>query len=185
MRNLFQKFVLGCASVLLVTAVPAIAQADDAAQPFSITLTTGYGAFTSQSQTSQTAEGKVETTNWVSKSPTGEAVIVTVSTMPGKILDPAKMISGTRDALLKSLKATLESEEKVEGTMPATSLMFNNGSAYLRARLIVSDNQLFQLLYVGRSAEQRALPNVSQLFDSFQVKATAPQTASAATPAKQ
>jgi hypothetical protein len=138
---------------------------------FAITLPAGFGEFTKQAQTTDGKEGKIETTNWISKSPTGEAVVVTMSKMSGKILAPEKIINGTRDALLKSLHATIDSEEKLTGDLPGTGLTFHNKSAFLRSRLAVKGDRLYQVLYVGRTAEQRVLPVVGEMFQSFQISA--------------
>lgn len=150
-------------------------------ESFSVTLPVGFGQFTSQTQKSKAPDGgEIETTNYVSKSPTGEAVVVTVSRMPAKVLDPQKLMNSTRDTLISSLKATLESEQKVEGELPSVELLFHGQSAnppYLRSRLAVQDDRFFQILYVGRNEAQRALPSVARLFESFQV---APAAAPAA-----
>lgn len=165
--------VAAAASLFLFGAVQA-----HAAEPFSIALPTGFGAFATQSQSVDAPDGKIETTNWISKSPSGEAVVITVSKMPAKILSPEKLMDGTRDSLLKSLNATLESEKQIEGSLPTTDLRFKSAGAFLASRVLVDDSNLYQLLYVGRSAEQRATPAVGQMFDSFKV--TAPVTAEAA-----
>ena len=165
------------AAVLLVAAAAGAEQVSNDA--FSLTLPTGFGAFTSQTQSTAGKDGKVvETTNWISKSPTGEAIVVTLSKMPGKILNPDQMIQGTRDALLKSLNATVDSEEKIEGETPAARMQFHSANAFLRSRLVVDNDRLYQLLYVGRSAEQRGSPSVADLFTSFHINTT--QTAQAA-----
>jgi hypothetical protein len=164
--------VAAAASLFLFSAVTA-----SAAEPFSIALPTGFGAFTTQSQTVDAPDGKIETSNWISKSPTGEAVVVTVSKMPAKILSPEKLMASSRDSLLKSLNATLESETKVEGRLAGTQLNFKSTGAWLSSRVLVDDSSLYQLLYVGRSEEMRANPSVSQMFESFQV--TAPAVAAA------
>lgn len=170
----------GVAIILTLVLVGAV-HADEAAmdvqnEAFRITLPAGFAAFTSQAQAVKAAEGTIETTNWISKAPTGEAVVVTVSKMPGKILDPATLMTSTRESLLKSLNATLENEEKVEGEKPATNLMFRSASAaFLRSRLVVDGDRLYQLLYVGRSEEQRAAGTVGQLFDSFHINTPAVQ----------
>ncbi len=60
--------------------------------------------------------------------------------------------------------------------------MFHSGTnAFLRARLAVKDDSLYQLLYVGRSADQRAVPAVEELFASFKING--PVSAAAAQPA--
>lgn len=159
------------AAMLLVAAAAGADQVSNDA--FSLTLPPGFGAFAAQTQSTTGKDGKVvETTNWVSKAPTGEAVVVTLSKMPGKILNPDQMIQGTRDALLKSLNATIDSEEKIEGETPAARMQFHSANAFLRSRLVVDNDRLYQLLYVGRSAEQRGAPSVGQMFTSFHVNAT-------------
>ena len=142
---------------------------------FSITLPEGFGEFTTQAQSSDSPEGKIETTNWISKAPTGEAVVVTVSKMPGRIGDAEKAIAGARDSLLKSLNATLETEEKLEGEQPASNLLFKSAGAFLRSQLLVDGERMVQVLYVGRSEEQRGGAAVGEMFASFRL-AAAPET---------
>ena len=156
------------AAALLLSASLA-AQTPAPAQPFQVTLPAGFSGFESKSQSSETKDGKIETTNWIAKAPTGEAVVVTVSTMPAKINDPEKMINSTRDALLASLKATVETDEPVQADVPYRRLIFKNDAAFLRARLMVDDNRFYQVLYVGRNAGQRNAPAVGQFFDSFKI----------------
>jgi hypothetical protein len=184
MKGLVRKFTLNAVSLLLIAAMP---QAAKAAEPtpvqndsFSLTLPAGFTPFTEHAQSANSPGGTIMTTNWISKAPTGDAIVVTVSKMPKKIQSPDKLFGGTRDSLLKSLKATLDSEEKVAAAIPTTALMFHSEQAYLRARLAVSSDHFYQVLYVGRSAEQRSLPFVEQLFDSFHINAAAPVVASAA-----
>ena len=143
-----------------------IAAAAQAAEPFTLTLPTGFGAYAKQSQMA----GKIEVTNWISKSPTGEAVVVTMSKMPGKILDPGKLFDSTRDSLVKSQNLTLDSEEKGTGTPPSAKMAFHAGSnVFLKSRLIASDDKLYQVLYVGHTTEQRDNPAVASMLDSFSI----------------
>ncbi len=137
--------------------------------PFTIALPEGFGAFATQSQKAQSPEGTIEATNWISKAPSGEAVVVTVSKMPGPIGDAEKAFAGTRDSLLKSLGATLDSETKVEGATATTDLAFRSSGAFLRSRMMVSGDMLVQVLYVGRSEEQRAGAAVTKMFESFAI----------------
>ncbi len=174
MKKPFWKAMIAAASLVMVTAVTTGAMAEETAaapaDPFSVALPSGFSAFAKQTQTAKTKDGTVETTNWISKAPTGEAVVVTVSKMPGRILDPAKMIDSTRDSLVKSLNAIIESDEKFPGDLVAEQVMFHSGTnAFLRARLAVKNDSLYQLLYVGRSTEQRAVPAIEQLFGSFKI----------------
>lgn len=176
MRNRFATYRTVIFAVLLMVAA-AGAHADDANDVFTMTLPPGYTEFTKQVQTTKAPEGEIETTNWISKAPTGEAVVVTSSRMPGKILDPEKMIASTRTSLLASLNATLESEEPRQGDVPSTRMLFRSDAAYFRGRLTVVDDRLYQLLYVGRSEDQRAASAVGEMFNSFRLTvATGPQS---------
>ena len=169
------RILFGMVSALLVVMPAAAAEIHDT---FDVALPAG---FADPAKTTMTSSG-IETTTWVSKSPTGEAVVVSVSKMPARIADPAKLMDSTRDSLLKSVKGTLESEQPVAGDMPSRLLVFRSGTAFLRSRLVVSGDKLYQLLYVGRSEEQRAVPAVMQMFDSFKVTAPAMTSSVAAAP---
>ena len=162
------RFAAAGAVLLLATAAGAEQVTNDA---FSVTLPPGFGAFTKQTQTVTGKEGKIETTNWISKAPTGEAIVVTVSKMPGKILNPTQMIDGTRDALLKSLNASVDNETKLPGDVPAKVVTFHSANAFLESQLAVNNDLLYQLLYVGRSADQRGAATVTDMFSSFHVNA--------------
>jgi hypothetical protein len=164
MRNVARLLTVAAAALMLASAAGADQITNEA---FAINLPTGFGAFAKQAQ--PVGDKKIETTNWISKSPTGEAVVVTVSKLPGKILDPTKMMASTRDGLLKTLNATIDTDEKVAGDMPSELLTFHNASAFLRSSLVVNHDRLVQLLYVGRSADQRALPGVTEMFNSFHI----------------
>lgn len=146
-----------------------VAPAALAQETFKIALPSGYGAFAKSVQTVPSPEGPIEATNWVSKAPTGEAIVVTKSQMPGKILNPEKLFAGTRDSLLKSLKATLENEENRAGDQPSVRLLFKSDAAVFRSRLLVDGDVFYQLLYVGRTAEQRQQPAVAAVFESFAI----------------
>lgn len=158
-------------ALMLAAALPLAAQSSAEHEAFDITLPSGFAEFTKQVQKAESPEGIVETTNWISRAKSGEAVVVTVSKMPGHILDPNKLMDATRDSLLKSLKATLENEQDGAGELPETLLQFRSDGAVLQSKLLVDDDRLFQVLYVGRSAEQRSAPAVAQLFSSFKIAA--------------
>lgn len=189
MKQVFKKAVLGVALTAAAMIMPLTAAAEPLAvqnDSFNVTLPTGFGEFATQKQSTKAADGTIETTTWISKSITGEALVITVSKMPGKILDPAKLMASTKDSLLKSLNAEFESEQAVEGNLPAMNLRFKSGgAAFLLSRLMVDEDRLFQVLYVGRSDEQRNGDSVVGLFDSFQIaaKAAAEPVAPAAAPA--
>lgn len=163
MKTRSRVIVLLCS----LAAFAVAANAQEAENPFTVKLPEGYAAFTTKLQTVPSPDGEIRATNWISKAPTGEAIIVTMSQMPGRILDAEKMMGSTRDSLLKSLSATLESEQKREGELPAVRLLFKTPNAFFRSRLMVDDDRLYQILYVGRSEEQRSAPQVAGIFESF------------------
>lgn len=169
------------ATAALMGVLPLFAQAPTPVQKpdFAVTLPPAYAAFTEQTQSMKQGEGTIQMTTYVSKNTTtNEAAVVTVSKMPGKIGDADKAFASTRDSLLKSLNATLEKEEKLPGDVAAERLLIRSNGAtpvYLQVRLVAKDDRLVQLLYVGRSEEQRNSPATAQLFDSFHlVDAPAP-----------
>ncbi len=147
---------------------------------FRIDLPGGFQPFEKRTDTQKTADGEVVTSAWIAKSSTGEALIISESKMRGKILDPDKLFDKTRDALLASLKGTIEADEKSSASASARRLLFKTPGAFIRARLMADGNRLFQILYVARSSEQRQAPAVSALFSSFQPDAAA-HTLSAST----
>lgn len=163
--KLFRKSTVTALALAVTMLAGSAAHADDAPvpnEPFKLTLPSSYGAFTKQQQTSKSPEGDIETTNWIAKASTGEAVIVTMSKMPAKIADEEKLAASTRESLLKSLGATVEAES------PGT-LLFRSSAAVFRARFTVVEDRFYQLLYVGRSDEQRNAAEVTQLFESFAI----------------
>jgi len=154
-------------AVLLSVAVAALplAAAEISGDTFHLALPAQFGAAVK----STTTKDNIQTDTWVSKAPSGEAVVVSVSKMPAKIADPTKLIDSTRDSLLQSVKGTLESDQAITGALPARSVVFRSGMAFLRSRLTVDGDRLYDVLYVGRSEEQRNAPGVGQVFDSFQI----------------
>jgi hypothetical protein len=155
------------ALIAAVLVFPFTLMAQTTGDPFSVNLPAGFSPFTKSSQVADSKDGKITTTNWVAKSPDGQAVVVSVSKMPGKILDPAKLVNSTRDGLVKSLHATMDSEETTADTPPVTRLLLHSDAAWVRARLVVVGDTLYQLVYVGHSADQRVAPAVAQMFDTF------------------
>lgn len=164
------KKTMSLLALTLTAALGLSAQEVKTNETFSIALPAGYGEFAKQTQTVKSPEGDIETTTWVSKAPTNEAVVVTLSKMPKKILNPEKLIASTRESLLKSLGATAAGEQQD---------IFQSANAWFRTRYVVEEDRFYQVLYVGRSDEQRAAPAVATLFESFAVvaPAAAPQQA--------
>ncbi|HUJ15424.1 MAG TPA: hypothetical protein VL284_16680 [Thermoanaerobaculia bacterium] len=157
--------VVGLAAAAAFAAEPTQVQNDQ----FSMTLPTGFGDFAKQTQTVSSPDGKkTEVTTYVSKSPTGEVAVVSVSKMPGKVDDADKLFASTRDALLKTTNGTLDKEEKLPGSNPGERLWFHSSNgAFLRSRLLVVGDTLYNVLYVGHSEEQRNNPAVASMLDTF------------------
>jgi hypothetical protein len=176
MNGSLQKLLRLSVAAFLIAGV--CNAADFSGDGFTITLPDG---FTAPVKSSTNKEG-IETTTWLSKVPaTGEALVISISRMRAKITDPAKMMDSTRDSLLKSVNGTLESEDAIPGEIPARRLLFHSGTAaFLRSRLTVDGDRLYDVLYVGRSEAQRAVPAVAQIFDSFKI--TPPTAAPPSTP---
>ena len=180
------RHTLAIAVLSLVTAGAALAQAppepskvtNDA---FNITLPAGFTAFTNQTKSADSPDGKIDTTTWVAKSQAGQAVIVAMTKMPGKILDPDKMNQSTRDALVKSLNGSVESEQKLAGDTSGENLMFKSNSApvFARAELIITGDRQYQVIFIGHADADRTAAPVTAMFDSF--KATAQTSTTTAT----
>lgn len=171
-------------AVALVALAPAAMAATTAVHndSFDIQLPDGFSGFEEKAQSSASEGTTMETRSWISKAPTGEAVIVTVSRMSGTILDPARLMESTRASLLKSLNASVETVEPVTGAIPASRAVFrSNGPTpvFLRSFMAVRGDSLYQLLYVGRSEEQRSAATVNEMFDAFRL-APLPETSSPA-----
>ena len=163
------RTLLSVAGAALLAAGSAAAD-DIKGDSFHLTLPAEFGT---AAKNVMNKDG-IETTTWVAKAPSGEAVVVSVSKMPAKIADAAKLMDSTRDSLLKSVNGTLESEQPIAGDIPSRGLLFRSGTAFLRSRLAVEGDRLYDVLYVGRSEAQRAVPVVAQIFDSFKIEPAAP-----------
>ena len=169
------RIAVGLAAALFFPLCAAAA--DFATDAFGITLPPGFA----DPVKTETTQSGIVTDTWVSKAPTNEAVVISISKMPARIADPVKLMDSTRDSLLKSVKGTLENEQTLTGDKPGRVIQFRSGTAFLRSRLVVDGDKLYQLLYVGRSEEQRAA--VGQMFDSFRIVAPAMTASSTQPPA--
>jgi hypothetical protein len=148
---------------IAMTASAALAQSD---APFSIQLPPGFGEFAKSTHNAQS----IETTSWLSKGAGNAAVVVTVSKFPKKINTPVKLLDSTRDGLLKSTNATLDSDDTVSTNPPTRRLVMHSSAAWVRAKLIAKSDMLYQVIFIGRSADAPNAGPVSQMFDGFQIK---------------
>jgi hypothetical protein len=165
MKKMLSLFVMTAAAATFAFSASA---AEVHTQAFTIDLPHDFPAFEKKNDVQKAGDGNIETTTWISRSPsTAEAVVIAVSTMPGKILDPQKLFDKTRDALLASLKGTLENDESSSQAVPARRLLMRTPNAFIRARLMTTGARLYQILYVARASEHRSSPEVSNMFASL------------------
>lgn len=162
---MFMKFIRFACGVLLLTGVAA--GDARAAGPLAVSLPSGFGDFSTQSQKTPSPEGDIRTTNWIARAPSGDVVILTESAMPARVLDPEKLLAGNRRSLLTSLSATLESEQKIDVPRPSRGFLFRNAAMLFRARAAVVGDRLYQLLFVTRAEDRRSAAETERLFDSF------------------
>jgi hypothetical protein len=182
----YSVLALPVALMVAIVAGPAAAHAQ--AQPFenddfSIALPAGFSEFAIQEQTIDSPSGPIVQRTFVSKDETGAAMIVTYGEMPGTILDPEEMISGSRDSLVTSVGAQVESERSldVDGAT-GRSILFAASSPtaiFARGDLMVTGPRLFQVIFLGFNQEQRAGDAVSSAFESFEIKPAAEAEAAA------
>lgn len=161
---------------LMAAAVATVgfAQTPVDQESFTITLPAGFGEFARQTQTVKSENGNIQQVTYVSKGLQGNAVIVTHGTMTGKILEPAKMMESGRDSLIKSLGAKLESENKFEiDGKPALSVSFTAEKPrpiFARTDLVVAGPRMYQVIFLGSSAEALAAESTKAMFQSFDIK---------------
>ncbi len=176
MKALSKKVVV-TAFLTLALATVGFAQTPVEQDSFSITLPAGFGEFTRQQQTVKSANGDIQQVTFVSKGLAGSAVIVTYGQMTGKILDPTAMMGSGRDSLLKSLGAKLESETQVEiDGKPGLSIVYSAEKPrpiFARTDLVVAGSRMYQVIFLGSSAEAPASESTRQMYSSFDVNEAA------------
>jgi hypothetical protein len=170
---------LTLAVAFTVAVFAGSAAANAQAQPFEnddfrIALPAGFSEFAIQEQTIDSPSGPIVQRTFVSKDETGAALIVTYGEMPGTILDPEEMISGSRDSLVTSVGAQVETERELEiNGATGRSILFAAASPteiFARGDLMVTGPRLFQVIFLGFNQEQRAGDAVSSAFESFAIK---------------
>ena len=173
MKAMSRKIAIGVvfATVALVPAV--FAQTPVQQESWSITLPAGFSEFAKQQQTVKSENGDIQQVTYVSKGTAGNAVIVTYGQMSGKILDPAATMNGGRDSLLKSLGARLENEATVEiDGKPGLSISYSAEKPrpiFARTDLVVAGPRMYQVIYLGASADAIVSETTQQMFKSFDV----------------
>jgi hypothetical protein len=174
----FSKRVVAVTFLLTVALAPAMfAQTPVERDSFRITLPAGFEEFTRQQQTVKSATGDIQQITYVSKGTGGNAVIVTYGQMAGKILDPTATMNSGRDSLLKSLGATLASEKQVQiDGKPGLSFSYSAEKPrpiFARTDLIVAGPRMYQVIFLGASAEALASEATQRMFSSFDIRESA------------
>lgn len=172
---------IAAAAVALIL-VPAGASAEMGAavntDAFSVSLPAGFSEFAKQEQVVKTPTGPMNQVTYVSKSPNGEACIVTYGEMSGPILDPKAMMVSGRDGLVKSLGATIEAEKELEiNGKKGMTFLYSAAQPrpiFARTDMVVSGARLYNVIYIGPSAEARSNQDVESLFSSFKLASAAP-----------
>lgn len=169
--------VVAAAFLTVALATTGFAQTPVDRESFSITLPTGFSEFARQEQTVKSQSGDIKQVTYVSKGVGGNAIIVTYGTMSGKILEPAAMMGSGRDSLIKSLGAALQEEKSLEiDGKPAMSISFTAEKPrpiFARTDLVVVGPRMYQVIFLGASAESLAHESTQQFFQSFDVKESA------------
>ena len=150
--------VLALATVSLWAATPV---KEDS---FAIVLPDGFQQFAKQTQNG------AKVTTYVSKNEKGEIVIVSHALMaPTEDLDA--YLAKEKNSLVKSLKATLESEQAIE-IDGQKGISFNYAiqgarPMFGRTDMVVANPRLYQVIYL--TAEQASVggANVVEMFSSF------------------
>jgi hypothetical protein len=164
--------------LLTVALAPAgLAQTPVERDSFRITLPAGFEEFARQQQTVKSATGDIKQVTYVSKGTGGNAVIVTYGQMAGKILDASATMTSGRDSLLKSLGATLMNERQVEiDGKPGLSISYTAEKPrpiFARTDLVVAGPRMYQVIFLGASAEALASEATQRMFASFDVRESA------------
>lgn len=177
MKAPFKRISAAAFLMTLAVATIGFAQTPVDQDSFSILLPTGFSEFARQTQTVKSENGDIQQVTYVSKGLQGNAIIVTHGTMSGKILEPAKMMESGRDSLIKSLGAKLENQKQFEiDGKPALSISFTAEKPrpiFARTDLVVAGPRLYQVIFLGSSAEALGADSTQALFQSFDIKEAA------------
>lgn len=176
-----QRFRLFAATLLVLIPVSMFAGHIEKTS-FTIDMPDYFGEFAKQEQKIQSADGPIIQTTYVAKAPSGEAVIVTYGAMSGKILNPDAMIDSARDSLMKSLKTSVNTENKFQSDGRPARTVFYSASAprpmFGRTDFVIDGKRMFQVIYVGGAKEGLEAQATNDMFSSFHVKAEPETTAS-------
>ena len=157
------------------TTVPTPVELDG----LSLTLPAGFSKFEKQEQTVQSDSGPILNVTNISKSVTGEVIIVSYSDFSGPLLNPNQMMTSGKDSLLKGAGAQSESEEfaELDGN-PGMKLLFSAQQPrplFGRGQYAVDDDRMYQMIFLTNSAERRASPVAETFFSSIDLTEQSPE----------
>lgn len=176
--------LLGSPAAHAQTAAPAQDAAPTAPTPveldgLNLTLPAGFSKFEKQEQTVESDSGPILNVTHISKSVTGEVIIVSYSDFSGPLLNPNQMMTSGKDSLLKGANAQSESEQftEVDGN-PGMKIDFSAQQPrplFGRGQYAVDDDRMYQMIFLTNSAERRASPVADLFFSSIDITEQEPE----------
>ncbi|MDX1584045.1 MAG: hypothetical protein R3338_10650 [Thermoanaerobaculia bacterium] len=176
MKRTFTRLALLGAVLLLI--IPVASAESVSEEEFSIDLPSWCGQATKQEQQIESPSGPIDVVTYLAKGDDGAACIVTYSELSGPITDSAGTIESSRDSLLQQLNVDVEGEKdiKVSG-FEGRSINFMTADPrpiFGRTDLVVADDRLYQVIYIGFTAEARDKIQDSSLFTSLEILSPEP-----------
>lgn len=184
MKSILTRLALLAAVLLLI--VPVASAERLSGDEFSIDLPSWCGKAQKQEQKVDSPSGPIDVVTYVAKGDNGAACIVTYSELSGPITDAETTIDSNRDSLLKQLNVNIDREKSIEVSgFEGRSISFSTAQPrpiFGRTDLVVAGDRLYQVIYIGYTAEDRQAVESSNLFGSLTIKAPAPTEAMADAP---
>lgn len=161
------------AVVLLVVPVATAEKLSE--EEFSIELPSLCGQAQMQKQQVDAPSGPIDVVTYVARGEDGSACIVTYSELSGPITDAAATIDSGRDSLLTQLNVQLERESHIDvNGFEGRSFQFSTSDprpVFGRADMVVADDRLYQVIYIGYTTDARNAVEASTLFGSLDIEA--------------
>ena len=172
MTRTFTRIMLLAAVLLLIVPVATAERLSE--EEFSIELPSWCGEAAKQNQKVDAPSGPINVVTYVARGEDGAACIVTYSELSGPITDAVATLDNSRDSLLGQLNVDLERENQIDVSgFEGRSFLFtttNPRPVYGRADMVVADDRLYQVIYIGYTPEARDAVEGSRLFESLTIE---------------
>ncbi len=182
MNRIVTRIMLSAAVLLLI--VPGAFAERLSEEEFSIAIPEWCGEAQKQNQQVDSPSGPINVVTYVARGEDGAACIVTYSELSGPITDATTTIDSGRDSLLSQLKVDLERENEIEvNGFEGRSFLFTTSNprpVFGRSDMVVADDRLYQVIYIGYTPEARTEVENSELFRSLTIEAPASEEMAAA-----